>query len=224
MINFSMQNSLKNIYDILYKSFGPQNWWPGDGVEEIIIGAILTQNTSWKNVEKAIVKLKTAGCLSFERINQLSHEELAILIKPAGYFNVKSKRLKNFTKWLYDNFDGELSALENLRTDQLRQELLEINGVGMETADSILLYAFERPIFVVDAYTCRVLVRHNLLDAQSCDYQQVQDYLQYNLDEDVKLFNEFHALFVQVGKQFCKPRAKCEKCPLNILPHELEQY
>lgn len=222
---FAMDNSLTNIYRLLYERFGPQNWWPGETKTEIIIGAVLTQNTSWKNVEKAIANLRSANHLCFKSLKKLSQPELAQLIRPAGYYNIKAKRLKNFVNWLFENYNGNLGLLDSIATDQLRQELLSINGVGMETADSILLYAFEREIFVVDAYTCRVLVRHGLMDMEFCDYQQVQQFLQHNLQSDVKLYNEFHALFVCVGKQFCKPTPKCEKCPLCKLPHQIEtQY
>lgn len=188
---------------------------------EIIVGAILTQNTSWKNVEKAITNLKSAGLLTPEKLKQLDMKELARLIRPAGYYNIKAKRLKNFINWLFNNYHGQLTTLENLDTNTLRSKLLSITGIGKETADSILLYAFERPIFVVDAYTARVLIRHRLID-QDADYEQIRQFFQSHLPEDVQLFNEYHALLVRLGKEFCKPQPKCAGCPLEKLPHNLD--
>jgi endonuclease-3 related protein len=212
---------LTEIYQLLFDCFGPQHWWPGQTQFEIITGAILTQNTNWANVEKAISNLKSAGCLTAQRLYHLDVSQLAELIRPAGYYNIKTKRLKNFINWLFDNYDGKLANLETTDTDQLRGELLAIKGVGYETADSILLYAFERPIFVVDAYTARIAFRHHLIEPEA-NYEQLRELFQSNLPEDVQLFNEYHALLVKVGKEFCKPKAKCPGCPLEKLPHTLE--
>jgi len=209
---------LTEIYEKLYERFGPQHWWPGDSQFEIITGAILTQNTSWANVEKAINNLKAANCLDAESLHRMPIEQLAGLIRPAGYFNIKAKRFKNFLNWLFDNYAGDLSQLQSLDTAAFRQALLAINGIGRETADSILLYAFNRPVFVVDAYTARVAVRHHLADPEA-DYEQLQEIFQSNLPEDVQLFNEYHALLVRVGKEFCRPKALCPNCPLESLPH-----
>jgi endonuclease-3 related protein len=209
------------IYQLLYDRFGPQHWWPGQTKFEIITGAILTQNTSWKNVEKAIINLKNDKLLEPEKINSLPLPELAELIRPAGYFNIKAKRLKNFTSWLFDNYNGSLENLTSIPTDRLRAELLGVKGIGPETADSILLYALDRAVFVVDAYTARVAVRHHLIEPQT-DYQQLQQLFQFNLKEDLQLFNEYHALLVILGKQFCKTRPVCEGCPLEHLPHTIE--
>ncbi|MFB0525160.1 MAG: endonuclease III domain-containing protein, partial [Phycisphaerae bacterium] len=140
------------------------------------------------------------------------------LIRPAGYFNIKAKRLKNFVQWLFDNYQGQLSNLESLDTNRLRAELLAVKGIGRETADSILLYALDRPIFVVDAYTARVVVRHGLIEP-GADYEQLRELFQSNLPEDIQLFNEYHALLVKVGKEFCKPKVQCPGCPLEKLPH-----
>jgi len=216
-----VSQTLNEIYQLLFDRFGPQHWWPGDTQFEIIIGAILTQNTNWTNVEKAITNLKTADCLSPEKLYQLDISRLAELIRPAGYFNIKAKRLKSFLNWLFENYDGRLSNLESLDTWRLRDELLTIKGVGCETADSILLYAFDRPIFVVDAYTARVAVRHGLIEP-GADYEQLRELFQSNLPEDVQLFNEYHALLVKVGKEFCRPKARCPGCPLEKLPHTVE--
>ncbi|MFA5423013.1 MAG: endonuclease III domain-containing protein [Phycisphaerae bacterium] len=217
----STREQLDEIYKLLFERFGPQHWWPGDNQFEIIIGAILTQNTSWTNVEKAINNLKTADALSADALYKMDIDSLAALIKPAGYFNVKAKRLKNFLAWLFEDYDGKLENVEQLSTQRLREELLNIKGVGNETADSILLYAFERPIFVVDAYTARVAIRHGLIGT-GCDYEQLQQTFQSNLIDDVKTFNEFHALLVKVGNEYCKPKARCEGCPLEQLPHNPE--
>ncbi|MCH8119915.1 MAG: endonuclease III domain-containing protein [Planctomycetes bacterium] len=212
---------LTEIYRLLYDAFGPQHWWPGETRFEIITGAILTQNTSWANVEKAITNLKSADCLTLEKLHHLDPAQLAELIRPAGYYNIKAKRLKNFIDWLFDNYDGELANLETIDTDRLREELLEIKGVGRETADSILLYAFERPIFVVDAYTARIVCRHGLI-AHDADYEQLRELFESNLPTDTQLYNEYHALLVKLGKEFCKPKARCTDCPLEKLPHTLD--
>ncbi len=211
---------LNEIYQILFERFGPQHWWPGETCFEIITGAVLTQNTNWTNVEKAIANLKSANLLTPEGLHNLDVSKLAELIKPAGYFNIKAKRLKNFLGWLFDNFDGQLTKLKKLNTDRLRAELLGIKGIGPETADSILLYAFDRPVFVVDAYTARIVCRHQLIDA-GADYEQLRELFQSNLSQDYKMFNEYHALFVRLGKEFCKTKPKCSGCPLEKLPHTI---
>jgi endonuclease-3 related protein len=213
-----VSEQLTEIYKLLLDRFGPQHWWPGETQFEIITGAILTQNTNWTNVEKAIANLKSAGLLTPEELYRLDISRLAELIRPAGYYNIKAKRLKNFINWLFQNYDGQLINLENLETDQLRTELLAVKGIGRETADSILLYAFDREIFVIDAYTARVAVRHGLIEPQA-DYEQLRELFQSNLPQDSQLFNEYHALLVRVGKEFCKPKAKCPGCPLEKLPH-----
>ena len=213
-----ISQTLNEIYQLLFERFGPQHWWPGDTQFEIIIGAILTQNTNWTNVEKAIANLKSADCLTPEKLYHLDISQLAELIQPAGYYNIKAKRLKSFVNWLFENYEGRLSNLESLDTSRLRAELLAIKGVGRETADSILLYAFDRPIFVVDVYTSRVAVRHGLIEP-GADYEQLRELFQSNLPENIQLFNEYHALLVKVGKEFCRPKAQCPGCPLEKLPH-----
>jgi endonuclease-3 related protein len=213
-----VSEQLTEIYKLLFDRFGPQHWWPGETQFEIITGAILTQNTNWTNVEKAVANLKSADVLTPEKLYHLDVSKLAELIRPAGYYNIKAKRLKNFINWLFQNYNGRLTNLENLDTDQLRAELLAVKGIGRETADSILLYAFNREIFVIDAYTARVAVRHGLIEPQA-DYEQLRELFQSNLPQDSQLFNEYHALFVKVGKEFCKPKAKCPGCPLEKLPH-----
>jgi len=212
---------LMEIYNLLYEAFGPQHWWPGETQIEIAVGAILTQNTSWSNVKKAIINLQNADCLSAEKLYELPNERLAELIKPAGYYNIKTKRLKNFINWYMEQYSGDFTLLEDVSTNRLREELLSINGVGRETADSILLYALERPVFVIDAYTNRIMQRHHI-SAPDADYEQLKYLFESNLLEDVPLYNEFHALIVRAGYLYCKPKPKCEQCPLNILPHSID--
>ncbi|HAL45069.1 MAG: endonuclease [Planctomycetes bacterium GWF2_42_9] len=214
------RDKIQQIYESLFKRFGPQFWWPGETKDEIIVGAILTQNTNWQNVEKAIANLKQASVMSLEKLHDLPQDEIAELIRPAGYYNIKAKRLKNFLNWLFETHNGSLEEIQAMRTDSLREELLSVNGVGRETADSILLYALEKPVFVVDAYTYRIATRHHLIEPE-CDYEQLRSLFEDNLETDVKLFNEYHALIVYAGKEFCRPRPKCSGCPLECLPHEI---
>ena len=206
---------------MLYDAFGPQNWWPGETSFEVIAGAILTQNTNWTNVEKAIANLKSAERLSPQGLRHIELARLAELIRPAGYYNLKSRRLKNFVDWLFDNYVGEVGNLRSVDTDRLRTELLTVKGVGRETADSILLYALDRPVFVVDAYTARITVRHGLIEPDA-GYEQLRELFESNLPQDIQLFNEYHALLVRAGKEFCKTKARCSGCPLEGLPHSLE--
>ncbi len=215
-------NNLNTIYKRLYDCYGPQSWWPGDSTFEIMVGAILTQNTNWSNVEKAIANLKKAEKLSIDSINELSDQELAELIRPAGYFNIKASRLKNLTRWLAQNCDGDLDSLKNYPLCDMREKLLAIKGIGRETADSILLYALDMPTFVVDTYTYRILTRHMLIEPEA-DYEQLRDYCMSNIDSDLQTYNELHALIVQAGKNHCKPKAKCLGCPLECLPHQTEE-
>ncbi len=211
------KKSLKKIYAVLYKKFGPQHWWPGDTPFEVAVGAILTQNTNWSNVEKAIFNLKKAKALSASAMSRLSHEELAALIKPAGYFNVKAKRLRSFLDFLNSEYSGSMIKMKKSDADLLRHQLLSVNGIGPETADSILLYALDKPVFVIDAYTKRILSRHGIMGADA-DYNQYQQLFHASFDNDTALFNEYHALIVRLGKDFCKPRPLCSSCPLNSIP------
>jgi endonuclease-3 related protein len=213
------REQLLEIYRTLLEFFGPQHWWPGETPFEVAVGAILTQNTSWSNVEKAITNLMVAGHLDAVKLHEIDTAELEKLIRPAGYFRVKARRLRNFINWLCDNYAGDLRNLVAISTTRLREELLSISGVGPETADSILLYALNRPVFVVDTYTARVMVRHGLIAPEGLDYAQLQDLFQSNLEPDAALFNEFHALLVMTGKDYCKPNPRCSSCPLDRLPH-----
>ena len=206
--------ALLQIYQKMFDALGPRHWWPGETPFEVIIGAILTQNTNWSNVEKAIKNLKMAGKLSPEGIYGLSITELAELIKPSGFFNVKAKRVKAFISWLFSRYEGNLSKMFAQDLQSLRSELLAVKGIGPETADSILLYAGNMPTFVVDAYTHRIFSRHELIPEEST-YDEMKSFFEENLPKDVQLFNEYHALLVNIGKMFCKPKKVCEPCPLK---------
>ncbi len=216
----SRKEILIQVYKRLYTRFGPQHWWPGNSQFEIIVGAILTQNTNWGNVEKAIKNLKRARVLSPKGLIEIPVKKLAKLIRPSGYFNIKAKRLKNFIEFLFKEYQGDLKKMEQQPLTELRQKLLSVNGIGPETADSILLYAFEKPIFVVDAYTKRLLYRHHLIDEDD-DYSSVQKIFMGHLKADVKFFNEYHALIVRLGKEICKKKPLCHLCPLNNLSYSL---
>jgi endonuclease-3 related protein len=209
-----MNDRLLDIYRILFDHYGPREWWPAETPFEVVVGAILTQNTAWRNVEMAIANLKQSGPLAPDVLFRLPEETLAEAIRPSGYYRRKSKRLRNFLSMLSNQFDCRLDALFELPTETLREELLAISGIGPETADSILLYAAGRPVFVIDTYTIRILSRHELLPEETC-YVEAQEWVTDNLPEDVQLFNEFHALLVNVGKDFCRPRPKCAGCPLE---------
>lgn len=213
---YSIGQILTCIYEQIYNAFGPQNWWPGETPFEVIIGAILTQNTAWTNVQKAINNLKQQNLLEPERFKDIELERLAELIKPSGYYNQKAKKIKAFINFLFSNYDGNLNRLFENELYQLRHDLLQIKGIGPETADSIILYAGNKPIFVVDAYTHRFLLRHNLIEDKAT-YHQIQALFMDNLKNDVHLFNEFHALIVQLGKDICKKNPKCDVCPLKEL-------
>lgn len=207
--------ALLKIYKLLYERFGPRHWWPGDTRLEIIIGAILTQNTAWANVEKAITNLKNARLLKVKGLNRVPKKRLAGLIRPAGYYNIKSQRIKNFLEFLNTAYGGNIKRMFSTETRRLRTELLEVKGIGPETADSILLYAGEKPAFVVDAYTKRIFSRHGFI-REDASYEAVQAIFLSNLPEDVRLFNEFHALIVELGKELCKSKKPlCNKCPIR---------
>ena len=211
-----LKKTLIEIYDRLYSRFGPQRWWPGDTPFEIAVGAILTQNTNWGNVEKAIANLKQAGKLGPKALHAVSVGELASMIRPAGYFNIKADRLRHFIDFLADNYNGSMKKMMAEEPLPLREKLLGVKGIGPETADSILLYALEKPVFVIDAYTKRILSRHKIVSEKAA-YHDLQDMFHENLPRDVKLYNEYHALFVMLGKDFCRPKPRCEGCPLQAL-------
>ncbi len=208
-------NTLDQVYHRLYAHFGPQHWWPGNGAFEIIVGAILTQNTAWTNVEKAISNLKRACLLHPDSIRRVPTARLARLIRPSGYFNSKARKLKAFVHFLFTAHHSRLAHLFYMKTEPLREELLSVYGIGHETADSILLYAARNPIFVIDAYTRRIVARLGLA-REDASYDELQHLFMDHLPRRVKLFNEYHALLVALGKEVCKKRApRCTVCPLR---------
>ncbi len=203
------------MYGHLLDRFGPQHWWPADTPFEVAVGAILTQNTSWKNVERAVENLKRMDVLTVTGIDSLSEQELALLIRPSGCFTVKARRLKSYIGHITGKYGGDFYATMDGELADRRSELLSISGIGPETADSMLLYAGGRPTFVVDAYTRRVMARHGLV-SEGAGYDDVRSLFMDNLPADAALFNEYHALFVAVGKNYCRPRQpRCEGCPLT---------
>ena len=214
-----MSSNLLQVYERLLGAFGPQQWWPGDSPFEIMIGAVLVQNTAWRNVERAIDNLREAAVMEPHALYALAPEELAEFIRPAGYFQVKAKRLRNLLKFLIEEFDGSLDAMFRTNLATLREQLLAIHGIGPETADAILLYAGGLPTFVVDSYTHRVLARHGWIGYEA-GYHEIKDHFETALPADAQLYNEYHALLVRVGKDYCKRTApKCEACPLcDFLP------
>jgi len=220
---------IEAVYNSLYSHFGSQRWWPvteegklhpeySDGPKnekqqlEVCFGAILTQNTSWKNVEKAIIQLNKNNLIDVKKILRIGNKKLAKIIKSSGYHNQKAIKLKNFCKFLSDNHDGKPGLLFKNGINELRKQLLSINGVGPETADSIILYAAKKPIFVVDAYTKRIFSR---ISFGENGYDEFQKLFMSNLPNNERLFNEYHALIVELGKNICKTKPLCEVCPIN---------
>lgn len=209
-------NKIFAIYDCLLDHFGRQHWWPGDTPFEIMVGAVLTQNTNWTNVSKALDALKHDALLSYEGLRSLPVEILAEKIRPCGYFNLKASRLQNLFQLIEERYGGDLDSLLNAPIEELREDLLSVKGIGPETADSILLYAAEKPSFVVDAYTYRILSRHGILAEDEADYHEIQTIITDSLPEDTELYNEYHALIVRTGKEYCKKtNPRCETCPLQ---------
>jgi endonuclease-3 related protein len=208
---------LDEIYQRLYAHFGPQHWWPHSvgGAFEIIVGAILTQHTAWVNVEKALANLRRARLLTPAALHRVPAARLARLIRPSGYFNLKAKKLKAFTRFLFAEHRGRLACLFALDAARLREELLAVYGIGPETADSIILYAAHQPVFVVDAYTQRIFARLGLVRA-GASYAELLSLFMDNLPRAAPRFNEYHALIVALGKNVCRPRApRCGECPLR---------
>ena len=209
---------LRDAYEKMLATLGPQGWWPAESAFEVIVGAVLTQNTSWANVERALDNLRAHQLLTLHAISEISHEELAETIRPAGYYRLKARRLKNLVEFVVQEYDADLEWMFQHATDDLRQQLLGVNGIGPETADSILLYAGNKPVFVVDAYTARILKRHGWIEPEA-DYYAIQELFHLELETDQQLFNEYHALIVIVGHHYCRPKPKCEECPLcDLLP------
>jgi endonuclease-3 related protein len=217
MVSMAISKSaiLKKVYQRLFDCYGPQHWWPGETPFEVIVGAILTQSAAWTNVEKAILKLKTAYVLNPQSMQKISHSELAALVHSCGYYNMKAKKLQAFLEWLDIRFGGSLERMFDEETFSLRRELLEVHGIGEETADSILLYAGNKPVFVIDAYTRRIVDRIGLT-AGGPRYADYQKLFMSNLSHDIELFNEYHALLVALGKNCClKTSPRCGLCCLK---------
>ena len=221
-----LSETLMAMYEAMRERFGPRGWWPvspdlpaGERKLEICVGAILTQNTNWRNVEKALANLAAAGCMSVAALAGLDRERLAELIRPAGYYNVKARRVGNFIDHVTGKFGGRLEAMLDRPVAALREELLSINGIGPETADSILLYAAGKCTFVVDAYTRRVLLRHGLID-EGCGYEAIKSLFESHVPARTDLYNDYHAQWVAIGKTYCRPIPRCEGCPLDRFPHD----
>jgi endonuclease III related protein len=208
---------LIQLYETLHAHFGDLHWWPGDSPFEVIVGAILTQNTAWQNVETAIGRLKVKDLLDPARLMQLDDQRLADLIRPAGYFRIKTKRLKAFLHFLHQDYQSNLNTMFSEDVWALRKKLLSVNGIGEETADSILLYAGGKPVFVVDAYTRRIMQRHRIIDA-SARYADIQTLFMSSLPPSASLYNQYHALLVNTGKKYCRKQTPgCDNCPLQSL-------
>jgi len=210
-----MADITEEIYTRLRNEFGYRHWWPAATQEEVIIGAILTQSVSWKNVKKAIFNLKENGLLTLKAIHEAASNDIAPLIKPTRFYNQKVKKLKSFTEFLFDRYQGSLDAMFSRSLVDLRDELLSINGLGEETVDSILLYVGNKGVFVIDAYTKRVFSRLGIID-EKMSYKECQDFFMRNLDPDTKLYNDYHAQIVYLGHHYCKKSNPiCIKCPLR---------
>ena len=207
--------ALADYFAALFEAHGAQKWWPGQTRFEVIVGAILTQNTSWTNVERAIANLRRARLLTPAAIARISEAKLARLIRSSGYFRQKARKLKEFVHFLRSHHQGSLDKMFRTPTVTLREQLLLIHGIGPETADSILLYAGHRPVFVVDSYTRRILGRHNLASGKE-NYEQIRALFEQSLPQDHALYNEYHALIVHTGKEYCRAReARCGDCALR---------
>jgi endonuclease-3 related protein len=209
-----MKTLLMEIYDRLYRAYGAMHWWPGETSFEVMVGAILTQNTSWRNVEKAIQKLKKKDVLNPEGIYHLKKQQLASWIKSSGYYRIKADRLKSFMNFLFEEYGGDLRKMGREQLIELRKKLLQVKGIGPETADSILLYGLKKPIFVVDAYTKRILSRHAII-SEEASYGEIQALFMNHLPYSQRLFNEYHALLIHLGKSLCKKTPRCDICPLK---------
>lgn len=208
-----VKNVLLDVYKRLHDHFGAQNWWPGESPFEIAIGAILTQSTNWKNVEKAIQSLKDADALSPKALRGISEKDLARLIYSSGFHNTKARKIKTFVKFLWERFNGDINALQHEDANFLRNELLSVHGIGPETADDILLYIAHKPSFVADAYTRRIIYRLGISPIPKT-YESYRSLFHDNLPCDETLFSEYHALLVRLGKEVCRPKPNCGQCCL----------
>ncbi len=226
MGGMDLHAQLMDIYKALREAFGHREWWPAETPFEVMVGAVLTQRTNWRNAQKAIAALRDAGAMNPRAIAQMEPEQLQSLVRPAGFYRQKAARLRQLVTWLIEQADGDVALLDKLPTDDVHEQLLSLRGIGPETADSILLYALDRPVFVVDTYTKRLVVRHGLLH-ETCDYFELKDLFESNLAEDVELYKDYHAQLVEVGKRYCRTVPRCRTCPLHPLlgdPVEAEGF
>lgn len=205
---------LQNVYRKLYDTFGPQHWWPAETPFEVILGAILTQNTAWKNVAAAISSLRENDILSFGAVCEIPQQTLAHLIRPSGFYNQKAVKIKSFCQHVRAEWGGNLDEFLSQNADALRAELLRIKGIGPETADSVVLYAALQPSFVVDTYTYRIFSRHGWV-SETIEYEELRGFFMRSLEPDVQLYQEYHALLVRTGHLFCRKKPLCTSCPLN---------
>lgn len=212
----SRREELLKIYEILNGYFGDLQWWPADEPFEVMVGAILTQNTAWANVEKAIKALRESRLLTPAALSHIPEDELARIIRPSGYYHLKAGRLKSFVRFFMEEYSGSIAAMMVEPLSSLRDKLLGVRGVGPETADSILLYACQKPVFVCDAYTRRILLRHGMI-RDDADYHAIQALFMDHLQPDVSLFGQYHALIVNTGKNFCRNAPQCAACPLAVV-------
>ncbi|MFZ2088035.1 MAG: endonuclease III domain-containing protein [Desulfobaccales bacterium] len=217
MSQSTIKDRLLALYRLLFDAFGPQGWWPGETPFEVALGAILTQNTNWLNVSRVIAALKSEGCLDPTMLREMPAAELAHRFRPSGYYNLKARRVKNFLDFFAERYGSSMENMAREDWQPLRQELLKLHGIGPETADSILLYALHQPTFAVDAYTFRILNRHGLAP-EPCSYEELRQLFMDRLPPEVALYQEFHALLVRVGKDFCRPQPRCPGCPLENWP------
>lgn len=205
------------IYQRLWRRWGPQGWWPAQHQFEMMVGAILTQHASWRNVERAVARLREAEALSVKPLRRMPRRRLERLVRPVGFFRVKARRLHAFVEWLQEAWDGSVRRLLRQPVEHARSLLLSVPGIGPETADAMLLYAGRRPVFVVDAYTRRICVRHGLVPERA-SYHEVQQLFHAALPRNTRVYNEYHALLVRLGKTYCRTRPQCDRCPLYPLP------
>lgn len=210
---------LKELYQILWEALGPQGWWPGETPFEVALGAILTQNTNWNNVARAIAALKAQGLLEPRALHRLPEAELVGFIRPAGYYNIKAGRIRNFLDFLGTHYNHSMERMAAAEVEDLRPALLGVKGIGPETADSILLYGLDKPTFVVDAYTFRILSRHGLIP-EVCSYEELRRLFMAHLPAQAPLYQEYHALLVRLGKEWCRPQPRCPGCPVDGWPGE----
>jgi endonuclease-3 related protein len=210
---------LHGIYQTLFAAYGPQHWWPADSPFEVMVGAILTQNAAWPNVERAIANLKRNNVLDPHSLRALPDSRLHQLLQPSGFFRVKTRRLRNYLDYFVERYDGDVTRMRKAPLPRLRSELLAVNGIGRETADSILLYALNKRIFVIDAYTRRILSRHQLAQPDD-DYDDLRKMFEVNLPRSIRIYNEYHALFVRLAKTNCRVKPQCRGCPLEPLLQE----